>query len=78
MLRPEIDWKYCQCCNPCVARLVCKPRAIIKIDVDEPAVVELSRCNSCGLCVMECPYDAIIMKNSSTAAYSPNGCLPFR
>ena len=64
MLVTEIDWAICQACEPCEARLVCKTRAIVKIDVDEPPYIELSRCTNCGLCVLACVSGAISMKNN--------------
>ncbi|HEX6303738.1 MAG TPA: 4Fe-4S binding protein [Anaerolineales bacterium] len=63
MLRPEIDWLICQSCDPCEARSACKTRAIMKIDPDEPAYIELSRCNGCSNCVPACLYGAISMAN---------------
>ncbi|MEJ2265976.1 MAG: 4Fe-4S binding protein [Anaerolineales bacterium] len=63
MLRPEVDWLICQSCDPCEARKVCKTRAIMKIDPDEPVYIELGRCNGCGLCVPACLYSAITMHN---------------
>ena len=72
MLLPEIDWDICQSCNPCEAHSVCKTRAIIKIDYDEPPYIEVSRCTSCGQCVIACLYSAIIMKNSKISGGIPN------
>lgn len=60
---PEIDWNLCACCDPCAASKVCRTHAIVRFDRDEPVLIELSRCNGCGVCVLECPYDAIIMNN---------------
>jgi Fe-S-cluster-containing hydrogenase component 2 len=78
MLRPEVNWGICQSCYPCIAREACKTRAIIKIDRDEPAFIELGRCNSCGACVLACACGAIIMRNNSVSSMNPDGCLPFR
>lgn len=64
MLRPEVSWDICQACDPCQARLVCKTRAIIKIDPDEPVLIQLERCSGCGECVLACSFEAIQMKNS--------------
>jgi Fe-S-cluster-containing hydrogenase component 2 len=63
MLRAEIDWLICQSCHPCEARSACNTRAIMKIDPDEPAYVELSRCNGCSKCLTACLFGAITMKN---------------
>jgi Fe-S-cluster-containing hydrogenase component 2 len=35
----------------------------MKIDPDEPAYVELSRCNGCSKCLTACLFGAITMKN---------------
>lgn len=78
MLRPEINWETCQACFPCLARQACKTRAIIKIDPDEPPVLEIARCNSCGLCVLACTCGAIRMRSTSVPSGNPDGCLPFR
>jgi len=67
MLRPEIDWDYCQVCDPCQARPVCKVRAIVQIDPDDAPYIDQTRCNGCALCITACPQDAIVMRNS----YSP-------
>ncbi len=63
MLRPVIDWQSCQVCNPCQAKLVCRTRAIVQIDPDEPPYIELGRCSGCGACVLACCCQAIILKN---------------
>ena len=66
MLRPEVDWLRCQLCDPCLARPVCKVRAVVKFDLDEPAYIDQTRCNGCGNCVGACPHEAITMRNGST------------
>jgi len=63
MLRAEVNWDICQACDPCSARLVCKTRAVLKIDADAPAFIELARCNGCGDCLPACPYGAIALRN---------------
>ena len=61
MLKAVIDYECCAAyaCDKCRARQICEPRAIIKIDSDEPAAVELSHCTGCGDCVTACPARAI-------------------
>ena len=63
MLRAEVNWNTCRMCDPCSARLACKTKAVIKVDADEPARIDLARCNGCGECCAACPYTAIALKN---------------
>ncbi|MCK4726927.1 MAG: 4Fe-4S binding protein [Anaerolineales bacterium] len=72
MLFPELDWKICQVCQPCEARSSCNTRAIVQIDDDEPPYIDISRCNSCGQCVLSCPHNAIIMVNGHQSAGIPH------
>lgn len=72
MLRPRIDLNLCQACHPCQARLVCKTRALVKIDVDDPPYVAVERCSGCGACVLACACDAIQMSQAGSAVGS--GC----
>jgi Fe-S-cluster-containing hydrogenase component 2 len=65
VLRPEVDWYSCQACEPCEARIVCRTRALVRIDPGEPMFVELARCNGCSKCVIACPYDAIVMRDNT-------------
>jgi Fe-S-cluster-containing hydrogenase component 2 len=69
-LRPEIDWKLCQGCDPCEARLVCKTRAIMQLDPGEPVFIELGRCNGCNKCVPACVFSAIILNKNHYAFLS--------
>jgi Fe-S-cluster-containing hydrogenase component 2 len=72
MLVPVIDWDICQACQPCLARGVCKTRAITKIDPDEPPYIAYERCSSCAACVLACCCEAIVMSNSSTSTSTIN------
>ena len=63
-LVPHIDSAYCQACEPCQAKLVCKTRAIVQLDPGDTPYIEYSRCSGCAQCVLACVYVAIIMKNS--------------
>lgn len=64
ILQPKIDWNLCQVCSPCEVRKVCNVRAIVQIDLDEPAYIDHTRCNGCGLCITACPHEAISMQNN--------------
>ena len=67
MLRPVINYEVCQICHPCEARLVCKTRAIVKLDPDEPPYIAIERCSGCGACVGACVCGAIQMRIAGTA-----------
>jgi len=58
-----VDWDTCQECETCPPIKNCKFRAILRVDMDSPPVIESSRCNGCGLCILLCPYHAIIQPN---------------
>ncbi|MDI6694533.1 MAG: hypothetical protein QME21_05765 [Anaerolineales bacterium] len=62
MLQPQIDYENCLACQPCEARQVCKTRAIVRIDVDDPPYIALERCSGCAACVLACLGGAIIMR----------------
>lgn len=70
MLRPEIDWNLCQGCDPCLARSVCRTRAIVQIDPGDSPYIEYPRCSNCALCVAACCCNAISMKNLTASVGS--------
>jgi len=55
-----VDGNRCRVCGRCPAQRVCKVKAVIRIDRDESPFVDVHRCYGCMLCVLECPFDAII------------------
>jgi heterodisulfide reductase subunit A-like polyferredoxin len=63
MLRAEVNEAACRACAPCVAREVCKIKALMQIDPGEPAMIDTTRCRGCGDCTRVCPYAAIVMSN---------------
>ncbi len=77
MLRAEVNWDICQACDPCSARLVCKTRAVLKIDADAPAFIELARCNRCGDCLPACAFGAIALRDArAQASRQPRAVQP--
>ena len=54
-----VDWEICQACEPCFARSACQTRALVQVDADGPALIDLARCHGCGDCLPACPYSAI-------------------
>jgi MinD superfamily P-loop ATPase len=56
----HVDDNRCQACRRCLAQQVCKIRAIVRIDFDEPPLIDVHRCHGCKVCLSECPFDAII------------------
>lgn len=55
-----IDGAGCRACRRCLAQQVCKVKAIVRIDRDEPPFIDTHRCHGCKLCVVECPFHAIV------------------
>lgn len=59
-IRLRIEPGRCRACRRCVAGQVCKVRAIVRLDDDEPPYLDVSRCYDCRVCVLACPFGAII------------------
>ncbi len=57
----QIRTENCQVCQRCLAAEICKVRAILRIDSDEPPYIDVERCYDCRLCVFACPYEAIAL-----------------
>ncbi len=58
---PFVDLNLCRACRKCIARAVCRSKALTQVDPGEPPFVDPSRCYGCHLCVVECPFGAIVI-----------------
>ncbi len=58
-VRLRIDHGQCRACRKCLAREVCKVRALVRLDPDEPPFIDVSRCYDCRLCILAYPFRAI-------------------
>lgn len=57
----EVERDLCVSCLTCVR--VC-PWSIPKIDASGVAAIDVEECRACGICVSECPAQAIILNES--------------
>jgi len=60
VVAPRIVDELCHACGKCLARQVCRPRAILIEEPGEAPFIDASRCYGCRVCVQACPFDAII------------------
>ena len=58
---PYVVDEHCQACRRCLARKVCRTKAILQIDPDEPPFIDASLCYGCHSCIPACPYGAIVL-----------------
>jgi Fe-S-cluster-containing hydrogenase component 2 len=61
----KIDQELCQTCKECLARKVCKVKAIVQLDPGESPFVDLSYCFDCRLCIPACPLGAVSAQPAS-------------
>ena len=64
---PRVVDDRCQACRKCLARTVCRTKAILQIDRGEPPFIDPSRCYGCRACIPVCPAGAIVVEGASTA-----------
>ncbi len=57
---PHVVDERCQACRKCVARRVCRTKAIVAIDPGEPPFIDPNLCYGCLICVPACPNQAIV------------------
>jgi Pyruvate/2-oxoacid:ferredoxin oxidoreductase delta subunit len=59
MLKALLDYRKCLRCQECSAAKVCPSKAIYKLELEGPAVIEKEYCYGCGDCTEECPAKAV-------------------
>ena len=64
----RIDDEHCRACRKCLAGKVCKVRALVRLDPDEPLFIDVSRCYDCRLCIPACPFGAITVDRANDDA----------
>jgi MinD superfamily P-loop ATPase len=57
---PHLDDALCRTCRKCVARSVCRTKAIRSIDPGEAPFIDGHLCMACYECVAACPHGAIL------------------
>jgi MinD superfamily P-loop ATPase len=58
---PHVVDELCQSCRRCLAREVCRSKAILQIDRNEPPFIDPNRCYGCRACIPACPHGAIAL-----------------
>jgi MinD superfamily P-loop ATPase len=61
---PHVIDELCLACRKCVARKVCRSKAILQLDPGEPPFIDSNRCYGCRACIPACPNGAIALPNS--------------
>ncbi|MGC9332754.1 MAG: 4Fe-4S binding protein [Anaerolineae bacterium] len=64
---PMVVDEFCRACPKCVAREVCRSKAILQIDPGEPPFIDPNRCYGCRACIPACPHDAIVLNGAQAA-----------
>lgn len=63
---PHVDDDLCQACRKCLARSVCRSKAILQIDPGEPPFIDPNLCYGCRVCIPACPSGAIVLDGLRT------------
>ncbi|MFN2217745.1 MAG: 4Fe-4S binding protein [Anaerolineae bacterium] len=63
---PRVVDDRCQACRKCLARSVCRTKAILQIDPGEPPFIDANLCYGCNACIPACPHGAIVLNGHSS------------
>lgn len=56
---PRVDEGSCRGCRRCLAREVCRSKALRVVDPGDPPWLDETRCYGCLACIPACPFGAI-------------------
>jgi dihydromethanopterin reductase (acceptor) len=64
---PQVVDDRCLACRKCLARKVCRSKAILQMDPGEPPFIDASLCYGCRVCIPACPHGAIVLNGHEVA-----------
>jgi len=68
---PHVVDDLCNVCRKCLARSVCRTKAILQIDPGEPPFIDGNLCYGCLVCIPACPQGAIAVNNTGEPRAAP-------
>jgi len=65
---PQVIDSLCLACRKCLARSVCRTKAILQLDPGEAPFIDSNLCYGCHACIPACPQGAIVWNGSQPAS----------
>ncbi len=56
-----VDPDLCQLCSRCRVLASCRWQAVLRIDREDPPVIDMARCQRCMVCVARCEFEAVVL-----------------